>query len=95
MKRVNTHREPPVAHSTPNICSLLEVESDRGGPSILIPVKQPRVDIFRRFLGLKSVKICFITENARSHSAVLTGIRAAIEASLGGASKGVLSFVIW
>ena len=50
------------------------------GPSILIRIKLSRVDVFRRFLSVVFMR--FIDEKQRSHSAVLTAMRAAIEASL-------------
>ena len=50
---------------------------------MLIRIKQSKVGVLRRFL--RGVLIRFIEENARSHSAVLTGVRAAM----------VDSFVSW
>ena len=47
---------------------------------MLIRIKQARVEVFSLFL--KAVLMCFIAENERSHSAVLTGMIAAIEAIL-------------
>lgn len=53
-----------------------KLKSVKDGPSMLILIKQSSVDVLRRFLRL--VLIRFIEENARSHSAVLIGIRATI-----------------
>ena len=55
--------------------ALSKLKSYEGGPSMLICIKQSSVDDSRRFLS--SVLIHFIAENACSHSAVLTGTKAA------------------
>ena len=46
---------------------------------MLIHMRLSRVDVLMRFLSLVFTR--FIVENERSHSAVLTGTRAAMEAS--------------
>ena len=46
---------------------------------MLMCMRLSRVDVFMRFLSLVFTQ--FIVENERSHSAVLTGTRAAMEAS--------------
>ena len=47
-----------------------KLKSDNGGPSMLICIRNPRVDVVSRFLSL-----VFMRFIARSHSAVLIGIR--------------------
>ena len=60
--------------------ALSKLKSDVGGPSMLIHIKQSSVNVLRQFL--RSVLIRFVTENARSHSAVLIGTEAAVHARI-------------
>ena len=59
------------------------------GPSILMLMRLSRVVVFNRFHN--SVLIRFMVENARSHSAVLTGIRAAILHSFDRLGNSIMS----
>lgn len=65
----------------PNMSAALSnLNSERGGHSMLMRIKASSVEVFKWFLS--TVFIRFIAENEHSHLAVLTGIRRARDASL-------------